>query len=1098
MPPSAATQLVGRRVSKLFDSDDGLTPFGGTVKSYDSTTRWFRVVYDDGDEEELNAKQLQEVLVQAATSGATTKKKAAALTPALLAAAAAAADALMSEDAVTAVIANGCGKKGGGVKSKKSENGAGGRKRATAKEGGGAAKKVKAEPKGKRVKKEEVDVVVREEATFDNAEFELWAPEEQSVPSPLPRTIRTLELFAGCGGLHGDGEGRMKGMRVDVKTVAAVEVEGAPSETYKHNFPQVNVLRIGVSRFLATARRLMRLKKGETAAKRTSAAQAACKITDFMVDFDEATQVWSKEDTGTTKRQDMDSVTTAELRGEAPLSWLQFRVKRGGKEDWVRDGEDETEGMAVAVHNYLNSSAFGPSKFPLPGDIEMITGGPPCQGWSGYNTTRITAEDLRDLMTHKENRLLARWLEIIWVFRPLYFIMEEVPDVFSKAGGAVLNWMQKAYDSKGYAINYQKRLTTGLYGCPQTRDRLVVLGAMKGLACPEFPPPVTRHWDDDEATALKAFDSSMDAYPLPMNCEPSRGSRGKKVRHTADMRALVLGDALSCDLPIDGTTLRQKRSEEVATVRHEYATPPPTPYIAYLRQGADSQYVANHCLYELGHSDQLRVNLVPYRRDAGWRDMPAAHREELCYMKAPMAMVLTAEQFTNNDISSSIWSRQLAKIPAFMIKGGEEARSGCREGEMPELKEGWAMEKNRFPLAPYWCLTMKHARDHDCYGRLWYSDVHPTVHSYHKPHWHRSLVPFAPRVMTVREKARIQGFPDKFVFQGTLDHQYKQIANAVSPQLTKSLMRGILTAHARNCLAAADKSAEEPALEYSESLRTFADFMGGFDVESMPKLQRHTPKKVPDIDRPPLEPMTYSEIIVEYNTEWRNDHSTRYAHMTPFEVLEAVEDNHQWHTEKILGIRVIKLPRAKGFLTEVLLKYQGFPTPEWYPEDTAIRKLPFYQDFVQEVGHDLMKELNAGKAMAWLAQREAVVEVVTEEVAPRALRTAAGEEESAPMLVSFVAHEGADVEQPPGTTDPQLARADEAFEVMAKRYKEEKAAGQFPAKHVSKNKHAKEQVAKRRAKQAAQAQVEASGDSANNSAAESGDEADEEADSGAV
>jgi hypothetical protein len=64
-------------------------------------------VYDDGDEEELNAKQLQEVLVQAATSGATTKKKAAALTPALLAAAAAAADALMSEDAVTAVIANG-------------------------------------------------------------------------------------------------------------------------------------------------------------------------------------------------------------------------------------------------------------------------------------------------------------------------------------------------------------------------------------------------------------------------------------------------------------------------------------------------------------------------------------------------------------------------------------------------------------------------------------------------------------------------------------------------------------------------------------------------------------------------------------------------------------------------------------------------------------------------------------------------------------------------------------------------------------------------------------------------------------------------------
>lgn len=53
-------------------------------------------------------------------------------------------------------------------------------------------------------------------------------------------------------------------------------------------------------------------------------------------------------------------------------------------------------------------------------------------------------------------------------------------------------------------------------------------------------------------------------------------------------------------------------------------------------------------------------------------------------------------------------------------------------------------------------LTWLLVQDHDCYGRLWYSDPHPTVHSYHKPHWHRSLVPFAPRVMTVREKARIQ------------------------------------------------------------------------------------------------------------------------------------------------------------------------------------------------------------------------------------------------------------------------------------------------------------------------------------------------------
>ena len=62
-------------------------------------------------------------------------------------------------------------------------------------------------------------------------------------------------------------------------------------------------------------------------------------------------------------------------------------------------------------------------------------------------------------------------------------------------------------------------------------------------------------------------------------------------------------------------------------------------------------------------------------------------------------------------------------------------------------------------------VPWKQGKDHGCYARLSYDEPHPTVHSYHKPHWHPSLVPFAPRVMSVREKARIQGFEDAFVFK---------------------------------------------------------------------------------------------------------------------------------------------------------------------------------------------------------------------------------------------------------------------------------------------------------------------------------------------
>lgn len=108
----------------------------------------------------------------------------------------------------------------------------------------------------------------------------------------------------------------------------------------------------------------------------------------------------------------------------------------------------------------------------------------------------------------------------------------------------------------------------------------------------------------------------------------------------------------------------------------------------------------------------------------------------------------------------------------------------------------------------------------------------------------------------------MQGFPDKFVFKGTLEHQYKQIANAVSPQLTKSLMRGVLQAHARSCLAdeAGKAVPPPPTLQYSKSLQTFADFLESFKEDSLPKLQRHQPKQLAPSEMPQLEPMTYTEV----------------------------------------------------------------------------------------------------------------------------------------------------------------------------------------------------------------------------------------------
>ena len=49
--------------------------------------------------------------------------------------------------------------------------------------------------------------------------------------------------------------------------------------------------------------------------------------------------------------------------------------------------------------------------------------------------------------------------------------------------------------------------------------------------------------------------------------------------------------------------------------------------------------------------------------------------------------------------------------------------------------------------------------------------------------------PTLDRALSIREAARLQTFPDSFIFCGVKDSQYQQIGNAVPPMLAKALAR---------------------------------------------------------------------------------------------------------------------------------------------------------------------------------------------------------------------------------------------------------------------------------------------------------------------
>jgi DNA (cytosine-5)-methyltransferase 1 len=92
---------------------------------------------------------------------------------------------------------------------------------------------------------------------------------------------------------------------------------------------------------------------------------------------------------------------------------------------------------------------------------------------------------------------------------------------------------------------------------------------------------------------------------------------------------------------------------------------------------------------------------------------------------------------------------------------------------------------------------MKRARRSDHtkrYGRLHPDGMCSTILTKCDPHWGSFFHPYEDRVISVREAARIQSFPDRYIFCGNLGQQYEQVGNAVPPLMAKEVGLQIMQA----------------------------------------------------------------------------------------------------------------------------------------------------------------------------------------------------------------------------------------------------------------------------------------------------------------
>lgn len=111
--------------------------------------------------------------------------------------------------------------------------------------------------------------------------------------------------------------------------------------------------------------------------------------------------------------------------------------------------------------------------------IDMIVGGPPCQGFS--KVRKVDGSNFGPRLIEDPRRLLYKnYLHFVEHFKPAIFVMENVPGIRSAAGGEFFASVQADARKLGYRV-HASTVCAWHYGVPQKRERQLIIGTASSL-----------------------------------------------------------------------------------------------------------------------------------------------------------------------------------------------------------------------------------------------------------------------------------------------------------------------------------------------------------------------------------------------------------------------------------------------------------------------------------------------------------------------------------------------------------------------------------------------------------------------------------------
>lgn len=127
------------------------------------------------------------------------------------------------------------------------------------------------------------------------------------------------------------------------------------------------------------------------------------------------------------------------------------------------------------IHDFLQGSGEEHTKQYGLENIDLVFGGPPCQGYS-----QIGPRDLFD----DRNALYLEYARIVSALKPKMFLMENVPNLLLMKKGHFKDAILEHFSSIGYSNATFVKVSAADFGVPQTRERVFFFGSRDDLSAP--------------------------------------------------------------------------------------------------------------------------------------------------------------------------------------------------------------------------------------------------------------------------------------------------------------------------------------------------------------------------------------------------------------------------------------------------------------------------------------------------------------------------------------------------------------------------------------------------------------------------------------